>query len=63
MKIKNNNNTTAGEILWIVVTVILFVVTIQTILKNDFKRTITFAILMVVSAFMYYLRRKIKTKN
>ncbi|MBN1113572.1 MAG: hypothetical protein JXA53_11735 [Bacteroidales bacterium] len=63
MKIKNNNNTTAGEILWIVVTVILFVVTIQTILKNDFKRTITFSILMVVSAFMYYLRRKIKTKN
>ena len=56
MKIKNKNNTTAGEIIWIVITVILFVVTIQTILKNDFKRTITFSILMVVSAFMYYLR-------
>jgi len=60
---KINNNTTAGEILWIVITVLLFVVTIQTILKNDFKRTITFSILMVVSIFMYYLRRKIKTKN
>lgn len=57
------NKTTASEILWILISILLTLLTLHTIFKADYKRSATFLILTIVAILMYYLKKRLKNKN